>query len=615
MSLHAACTTALVLTLAMPTAADEPGYVFPADAGVIDVTQPPYDADPTGQRDSTEAIQRALSQHASGNRIIYLPHGTYLVTDTLRWPEGTSEGGYMKRTIMQGQSAAGTVIRLPDATPGFGDPAKPKPLTNTGRAPAQRFRNAIRHLTVEVGADNPGAIGIQYVANNQGTVRDVTIRSLDPQRRGFAGLDLGVPEQGPCLIRDVRVEGFDIGIRTDHGVNSVTMEHIQVSGQRVAGMLNHQQIVTVRGLTSRNAVPAVINRGGGLMFTLIEADLRGEGDATGVAAVQHEAGFLFARDIKTSGYAMAIDNRSGHRKSAAAGDVAEFTSHAPHVLFEGTEASTLRLPIKETPDVAWDPIDQWAGPHHFGGSKAKDFDNTAALQAAIDSGATTLYLPNGVWPFHGEVVVRGNVRRIIGCEAKLDGKGTLRIADGTSDIVRLERIELLYGDVLIHHATKRTLVLSSVTFGNRPPLTDDGAGDLFLEDVCVGELRLKNQNVWARQFNPESRNTKIINDGGNLWMLGLKTEQKGTAVHATGGGKSEILGYFCYANSGDEKPPLFIVEEGSSLSMNYAEMVIRKQPFRTIVQETRGGETRTLGIDDTPGRGGGSAVVLFTARP
>ncbi len=105
--------------------------------------------------------------------------------------------------MLQGQTRQGVRIRLPDRAAGFGDAATPKAVIWTGKKPAQRFRNSIRNLTVDTGKGNPGAIGIQFVANNQGSMRDVTIVSGDGA--GVIGLDLGyTDEQGPCLIQECR---------------------------------------------------------------------------------------------------------------------------------------------------------------------------------------------------------------------------------------------------------------------------------------------------------------------------------------------------------------------------------------------------------------------------
>jgi hypothetical protein len=141
-------------------------FVFPADSTVVDLSKAPYQVKGDGKTDNTAAIQRALDEHAASNRILYLPDGVYIVSDTLRW--GRIRGGMeQKRQTLQGQSTAGTILRLPDRCPGFTDAKKGKAVIWTGAKPAQRFRNGIRSLTVDTGRSNPGAIGIQYIANNQ----------------------------------------------------------------------------------------------------------------------------------------------------------------------------------------------------------------------------------------------------------------------------------------------------------------------------------------------------------------------------------------------------------------------------------------------------------------
>ena len=122
--------------LGRPLAGAE-NIVYPADAGVVDVTKTPYSAKGNGRTDDTAAIQKALDDHPSQGAIIYLPNGVYLVSATLRWPHGGNPGGEEKETVLQGQSRAGTVIQLRDACPGFGSARHPKAPLNTGKAPAQ----------------------------------------------------------------------------------------------------------------------------------------------------------------------------------------------------------------------------------------------------------------------------------------------------------------------------------------------------------------------------------------------------------------------------------------------------------------------------------------------
>ncbi len=126
----------LVLLCAAAIARAE-DIVFPDDA-VVDVTKAPYSAKGDGAADDTAAIQKALDE---GRHLIYLPNGTYLISNGLRW------GKTQKHTVLQGQSRDGTIIKLKDECGGFNLPDKPLPMIWTGKSPPiQRFGNGIRNL-------------------------------------------------------------------------------------------------------------------------------------------------------------------------------------------------------------------------------------------------------------------------------------------------------------------------------------------------------------------------------------------------------------------------------------------------------------------------------------
>ncbi|MBA4064990.1 MAG: endopolygalacturonase [Isosphaera sp.] len=615
---------ALVLAVsAAPAPAED--IRFPADARVVDVTRPPYSAKGDGTADDTRAIQQALEDHPNAGAVVYLPNGTYLVSDTLTWPKGSRGGMEHKNTILQGQSRDGTVIRLKDDCPGFGDPAKRKGVIWTGQKPAQRFRNAVRNLTVDVGRGNPGASGMQFMANNQGGVFDVRLRA--PEKSGAVGLDMGYTDEiGPLLVRNLLVEGFDTGVLCAFAVDSMTLEHVTLKGQRTAGLVNRGQVVSVRGLTSENAVPAVVNAKGGGMMVLLDATLTGSGDA----AVVNDA-LLFARNLKTKGYAAAL----GGAKAVAGPDLTEFCSRDVVAPFGGPKAS-LNLPVKEAPTVPWDDPKDWATPFQHGydpkslerPAKAplnwQPPDATAAIQAAIDSGKSTVCLPRGQWVLSKPIVVRGKCRRLVGTEGQIaltrdfPAAPVIRIEDGDGDCVVIERLRGGYEqapDVRFEHATKRALVLRNVTCGNSKVgayRNAAGAGPLFLDDVVGGGFVFTRQEVYARQLNVENEGVKVRNDGGTLWVLGLKTERAGTLIETVNGGKTELLGCFCYTTAkAAHDAPMFVVKD-SAAWLFAGETCFSGFPFATVVRETRGGETKDLGAKDSPRRANGSAAVYAT---
>jgi hypothetical protein len=344
--------------------------------------------------DDTAAFQKAVEKIGT---LVYVPDGTYLVSGRIAWSNGERK---TSRIILQGQSRDNTILRLKDNCEGYQDPAQPQTVLYTGRAPAQRFRNAVRNLTIDTGTGNPGAVGLRFMANNQGGVLDVAIRSADG--RGAVGLDLAYTnEQGPCLIRNVHVIGFDVGIHTRHAVDGVVMENVSVENQNVAGIVNEGQCLSVAGLRSLNRVPAVRNAAGPGLIALIDADLRApDSSSADGAAIVNDAG-LFLRNVHTAGYTSAVQTSVGQAPAGAT--IAEWTSHDVASLFPSPRRS-LGLPIKQTPVVPWDAPETWVNVRSFpprdttvtvpNGEQRRVKDWTEAFQKAIDSGATINVRPS-----------------------------------------------------------------------------------------------------------------------------------------------------------------------------------------------------------------------------
>lgn len=580
--------------------------VFPSDGGIVNVKSAPYNAKGDGVNDDTVAIQRALSAYPNGNKIIYLPKGTYLVSNQLQWPT-FRDGKEHKRTILQGQNTNQTIIKLKNNANGFNISSSPKAVIWTGTAPAQRFRNAIRNLTVNTGTDNKGAIAIQFIANNQGAIRNVTIRSDDSQ--GIVGLDMSYTNEiGPLLVKNLKVTGFNIGIKTANKVNSQTFEHITLQNQKECGIANYGQVLSIRGLQSQNTVPAICNQNG--IVTLLDASLTVTNGASNQPAIKNSS-TLFARNITTQGYQIAIQNNSGTRQNAVGPSVSEFVSHPISSVFT-TPAKSLNLPIQETPDVSWDALNNWESPTHFGAIPNDGIDDSAAIQAAIDSGKTIVYFPNGSYIINKTIYIRKNVKRIIGLEASIIGNGIFRFENGNEPVVIIERLDGVGRGII--HASSRTLILSSMGLaasGRQASYSNTGTGDLYIEDVVGAPWTFNQQKVWARQINPENNNaTHITNNGGILWILGLKTERGGILVDSKAGAKTEITGGFVYSTSEPKTTPMF-TNDNSAVSLTIGECNFNGNFFSTLVSETRNGVTKTLKRGDSPQSCNGSLIPLY----
>lgn len=585
--------------------------LFPVDDGVVDVTQAPYAARPDGITDCTEPIQRALAENIG--RIIYLPPGTYLIHDTLRWPKTERD------TTLWGESRERSIIRLVDAAPGFERTESGKAMLWTGQKPAQRFKNYVRNLTLHVGERNPGAIGAQFISNNTGAFREVTI--VAPAGSGAVGLDLGyTDEQGPCLIKNVLIDGFAVGISCRTSVDSVTFEHVTLRNQGEVALRNHGQVVSGRGLIVENA-PLAIENAGTSLLTLLDSELRGRG-AVAIRNIAPAA--LFARDVQVRGFATAVRNDSGGAKDHA-GDISEYVSHRAISLFPG-EGRSLRLPIKETPDVPWEPPGNWVSIAKFGavaGPVSAGPDCSDAVQRAIDSGAKTIYVPGHAYRVDRDIRIRGRVERIIGLgqRATLWGKGRFVCDEEGPPVLVIEALQGLAGGV--EQASTRTFVLRNMAvqplgFGAATTgFTATNTGEVFLEDVVSAILQLApGARVWARQINTERQGTHILNDGATLWILGLKTERGGTLIHSRNGARTELCGGFSYTTTLVAGSPMFLIED-SVAAITFRETNFSKThgPFDPAVRVLREGVTRDLSAQEAPKITGGSLLTLVVETP
>src|SRR5450759_487815 len=128
---------------------------------------------------------------------------------------------------------------------------------------------------------------------------------------------------GPLLVKNLFVQGFQTGIKCGNSVNSQTFEHITLTGQTVCAFNNGGQTISIRDLTTTGAAPAVQTSGG--LLTLVGANLtRTSGSGTAISA---NGGYLHVRNLTTSGYSQAITCSGGNNSGAAGPNVTEFFSH------------------------------------------------------------------------------------------------------------------------------------------------------------------------------------------------------------------------------------------------------------------------------------------------
>lgn len=613
--------------------------LYPSDSGIVNI-KTTYGAKGDGVTDDTKAIQAAIKNYLGYNgkpKIIYFPKGTYLVSKTLEWKDSTGEWDSYLSFV--GESENGTVIKLKDNAMGFKDLAHPKAVIYTASIGSDKgnraHNNFFENLTVDTGKGNFGAIGIDYLANNRASIRDVTIRSGDG--KGSVGLNMTRGWTGPALIEGVQIDGFDYGIRTVGPEYSITFKDIVLNNQKVVGIDNLWNVLSIDGLTSHNAVPVIRNRGSNpndnrSLVTLLNATLTG-GSASNVA-IENNAGEIYARKITTSGYQAALKNGTTVIPGKT---IAEYITSASSSLFPSAKTS-LNLLIETAPTFHDTNFNNWASVVAYGAIPNDSKDDTAAIQAALDSGKTTVYFPTGVYNISSTLHVRGNVKKIAGMESNLQSTGNvfsnsnrptplLRFETGSASSIILDQISIGgtgAGLVAVEQATAKTLVIEDASLGGAIASyrSTQGAGKLFLEDVVGSRWRFDYpQNIWARQLNaegwekyPGNENVpKIRNNGANLWILGLKTEVPTPVIETTGGGRTELLGGLLYPTRAvPANVPAFINNE-SSLSLVYAVSAYASDRNYTIqVKETRGGITKLLQKGSVLGRDNyGSVMPLY----
>jgi hypothetical protein len=419
---------------------------------------------------------------------------------------------------------------------------------------------------------------------------------------------------GPLLVKNVAVHGFDTGVRTGGTVNSQTIETLRLDGQRKVGVSNAGQCLTIRDLQTRLSVPAVESKFG--VVTLVDATLTGEGAADALDAVTSRE-ILFARNVRAPGYRRAIHN-AAERDATPSPDgtsVTELVS-APVLSFGNAPKSSLNLPVKDAPaDPPLDAPSAWANVRHF--RAINDPDDTAALQRAFNSGAATVYLPpGGAYAFTAPVDIPPTARRLTGFFNPVRGvtlKGqpapVLRVTGDGPPLL----IENLLHNPTIVNAGRRTLVVRNCEASGGSP-TD--SADLFLENV-VGDWTFgKGQSAWCRQMNTEREGLHLANAGANLWILGLKTERGGTLVDTTAAGRTEILGGLSYTTTQGKLAPMFRLTADAHLSATLGEICYTGDPYAALLHWDRPPAPVTLKRGDAPLRPAflqGSALPLLRA--
>ncbi|MEA2068553.1 MAG: glycosyl hydrolase family 28-related protein, partial [Verrucomicrobiota bacterium] len=229
--------------------------------GFLDVTQPPFSADPTGKKDSTKAINEAVLFGRHHKLAVWFPMGTYTVSDTISCAGGWSDErtpnhkflpfSEMWPCVLMGErrGAERPVIVLAPNSMGFNEMKKPKPVldffgrywnrkTKVGplrRDGATNYRQLLYGMDVAISPGNPGAAAVSFDAAEGSTLQDCTFDVGE----GCTGI-LGGPGSGGAVF-NLTIRGGSVGALLNSARPTCTLVACRFSGQRDAAVEYRQR--------------------------------------------------------------------------------------------------------------------------------------------------------------------------------------------------------------------------------------------------------------------------------------------------------------------------------------------------------------------------------------
>ena len=249
-----------------------------AALGFVDVTAAPFSADPQGEHDSTDAIQRAIVFARDRQMVCFFPSGVYKISDTLHCEQyrplrrdGTRSGTRDYPCVLLGSRRVATRPRLVLAarSPGFSDPENPKYVVHframgTGtETPVDQLQPNINMnqmlvgIDVTIGPENAGAVGIRHRAAQGSGVQDCTIDAT----HGYCGLEGGAGSGGSHA--NVTVIGGRIGMNMRQTQPAPTLTGCTLVGQTETALIaSSRQTLCAVGLRveTDTSGPAIVTK-------------------------------------------------------------------------------------------------------------------------------------------------------------------------------------------------------------------------------------------------------------------------------------------------------------------------------------------------------------------
>ena len=569
-------------------------------AAVIDVTKPPYCADPTGQVDCTHILRQifddVLSREVEGilaterrvtterldldqyyigfenrrwregysviypefvpdSRIIYFPAGTYLVSDTVTYTIKNLQNRHWSKPYYEltrgirlvGEGMDQTVIRLKDHSAGF-EAGKKKAVVsyiNVPEACEQECSNVSQlnvfaDMTVDCGSGNEGAIALRFVSNNSGNVENVRLTS----NGSHLGLQLPVATEG--TFRNLEISGFEWGVFTSPESSICMFDGLKLDRiQKACLHSNYARANLFRNVEKGDAPMFLFEEGIGKQFVF-----DGASDVDGELKKNLVYPFADSRDIPFPVYDICKDS------------------------------------------VAF--VDDYGA---IGDGKT---DSTGAIQAAMNSGKPHVFFGGGHYLVNGKIFIPASVQLVDFMYCDLFSGGQLIsgeldslfvIAEDSDQPLTMRNLytfEQFYGNFrLINHHAHRNLYMKNLHTQAASMYFNTVSGSRVYLDNCacttatysmdtilrrggyapvfsrIIPYEFHGQTVVAYQLNPERADVELLNDGSELTIYGYKVEGPGTATKTVNGGKTVVYGFSAGIGNSQAENALFYSDSAS----------------------------------------------------
>ncbi|EJL23859.1 gluconolactonase [Caulobacter sp. AP07] len=372
-----------------------------------------------GRADDTEAVQRAIdaARDKTGHGVVFLPSGRYRLSRSILVPPGVRIFGVgAKRPVFVlapntpgFQKGVGTMIvftggdqysvgRIPVPVPTVVGAKDEVRDANSGT-----FYSALSNVDIEIGAGNPAAAGVRFRMAQHAFLSHMDFHLGS----AFAGV-----YQAGNVMEDVHFHGGRYGIVTEKTSPAwqFTLMDSTFDGQRDAAIREHEVDLTLVNVAMRDT-PVGIEIDRGYSDSLWGKNVRFENVSKAAVVISAEdnvftqVGFDNAVATNTPMFARFRDSGKTVAGKGRAYRVASFTYGLtlPGLGQMGeykTQADITALPAPPavaTPAIRpLPPVSAWTNVKTLGVKGDGETDDTAALQAAIET-HRVLYLPIGFY--------------------------------------------------------------------------------------------------------------------------------------------------------------------------------------------------------------------------